>query len=925
MKIDDHNHQLNNITIREEEIYSSEDQIYDYLSIQGFNTRFGLDGKNFDIFIIKELMDNALDFIEQNAKEFVNGKFPFVDVIITENGEVIKIRFKNSNAGINNIFTDERINKIFNLEGYYSSKKYRHKITRGELGDAFKAILCIPYAIAINNNNDDKSNNNRYQNWKYPLEINVSNKSNNNRSIKIWIDNIDKIRRKEKVYVKKEYNNNNNKPILKEETNDNNNNNNNQFTEIAVYLPKIAVNYSNILDLLKKYAVLNTHIDFNFKLPSQQKSEFYLATQKLKTDWKNKESINFYSLSDWENLIFSFDKSNDNLNVYDNFIHTNIREGWTLTRDEDFKTLTYGNLKNDSKKIEETYQKLKDNKNINPIKEKSTSQKHLDVPFDMNKKTREEALKKRLKDVYKIEDNSFSCKRFDEYSSSTSSSNSNGVIFPYMLEIVIATSPILDEKLLILIESLNCSPSLHSDSLFSANERIFIWETKDKTKKWRGNSVAGILEDCGYSMENEKEHAKPNNLIIINLISPRIDYRSHSKSNIELKPFAPTIAQDIYNFCRSASPRNKNKNDGSGGNERTMIFHLRNLLIRRYYDVKNNPDLIKTDRWNQSTIFYRLRPILIEKGIPINRKSITGAIDRVCKNDLPKKCKRHEIGIITAARAQLYFNGKSHGVSIDEISNLIELGTDLVIIEKEGAVEVLGPFADKYGIALLYTRGFLTEYALELSEKSGSNIVILTDFDASGLLLASKLPGNIHRIGIDFQTLEDLDIDIESVQEKYEPKEGGHYDALKTIAKNNSIYPILEESLRYLRHYRIEIDSILAELNNNERFWDFILDKLVDIFPNRNYNRSIDVKESIMPEKLEEFITNITDLIAQIQEAERQKIMEELENTVGFIDNIVIKKEEIENRLRSVIEKDNHELKKILSEFEELNTKYFNK
>lgn len=91
-------------------------------------------------------------------------KFPFVDVIITENGKVIKIRFKNFDTGINNIFTEELINKIFNLEEYYGSKKYRHKINRGELGDAFKAILCIPYAIAINNNNDDKSNKNKYQN-----------------------------------------------------------------------------------------------------------------------------------------------------------------------------------------------------------------------------------------------------------------------------------------------------------------------------------------------------------------------------------------------------------------------------------------------------------------------------------------------------------------------------------------------------------------------------------------------------------------------------------------------------------------------------------------------------------------------------------------------------------------------------------------
>ena len=63
---------------------------------------------------------------------------------------------------------------------------------------------------------------------------------------------------------------------------------------------------------------------------------------------------------------------------------------------------------------------------------------------------------------------------------------------------------------------------------------------------------------------------------------------------------------------------------------------------------------------------------------------------------------------------------------------------------------------------------------------------------------------------------------------------------------------------------------------------------------------------------------------SQIQEAELQKIITELENTVGFIDNIENKKEEIENRLRSVIEKDNHGIKKILSECEELNTKYFN-
>lgn len=89
------------------ETFSSEDQVYDYLSIQNLNNRFGLDGKGFDTFIIKELMDNALDFIDQNAKEFVNGKEPFIDVDISQDieKEVTKIRFRNSNARINNLFS----------------------------------------------------------------------------------------------------------------------------------------------------------------------------------------------------------------------------------------------------------------------------------------------------------------------------------------------------------------------------------------------------------------------------------------------------------------------------------------------------------------------------------------------------------------------------------------------------------------------------------------------------------------------------------------------------------------------------------------------------------------------------------------------------------------------------------------------------
>ena len=58
--------------------------------------------------------------------------------------------------------------------------------------------------------------------------------------------------------------------------------------------------------------------------------------------------------------------------------------------------------------------------------------------------------------------------------------DNNGVQFPYKIEIVIAKSPILNQKRLTLIESLNFSPSLHTSSLFHANESIFKLKRKWK-------------------------------------------------------------------------------------------------------------------------------------------------------------------------------------------------------------------------------------------------------------------------------------------------------------------------------------------------------------------------------------------------------------------------------------------------------------
>ncbi len=58
----------------------------------------------------------------------------------------------------------------------------------------------------------------------------------------------------------------------------------------------------------------------------------------------------------------------------------------------------------------------------------------------------------------------------------------------------------------------------------------------------------------------------------------------------------------------------------------------------------------------------------------------------------------------------MYFDGTWTSVSFDAIDELAEKGTDIVFIEKEGVPEVLTEYADKYGISMVNTRGYLTEY-----------------------------------------------------------------------------------------------------------------------------------------------------------------------------------------------------------------------
>ena len=136
---------------------------------------------------------------------------------------------------------------------------------------------------------------------------------------------------------------------------------------------------------------------------------------------------------------------------------------------------------------------------------------------------------------------------------------------------------------------------------------------------------------------------------------------------------------------------------------------------------------------------------------------------------------------------------------------------------------------------------------------------------------------NAYRIGIDFKTLEDLGLDIEDVEEEYSP-ENKHLKPLEQQGggKLAGVYP--KEWIDYIATNRVEINSVTEELNDNQKFWNWIVDKLRVKFTNWNYTRAVDIPEYVMPKPLELLNENIEKIGTAIFKIQREKLSENLSN-----------------------------------------------
>jgi hypothetical protein len=377
--------------------------------------------------------------------------------------------------------------------------------------------------------------------------------------------------------------------------------------------------------------------------------------------------------------------------------------------------------------------------------------------------------------------------------------------------------------------------------------------------------------------------------------------------------------------------------------KRSKKSYVLEYLLNRKEEVQTNPNLLTTERVNLDDIWYDLRqnkfvPNKIEI-TPSTRASVKAYVIELC--DL-LETTRKDLGIIAQAYATVYFRGTLFDVAIDELDSLKNLGAYVVIIEKEGIVEALKPFADKYGVALVTSHGFLTENATKLSEligKVGGRVAILTDYDISGILIGLNVP-DVHRIGVDLKTLEyfGYNTDTESLEmfeEAYTPveshKKAVEEKAAKAEVLNTTYSDLLSiKNLAYLSSRRIEINAVKSVVGN-ERLWEFIMHSLNVIFEDTDYNRAINVfqiAKNVWPAEFLRLYNELAELKARVLEKKRNEYYFKLKGytipehigddghssthgeEIGFIE-VVKYESEITDDLEDELKK-NDELKPIL-------------
>lgn len=147
-----------------------------YITVKNIETDTSYRQEDWSLFVLKELMDNAYDWlnsyhpVKKSKVESINRNIG-IRIWMTSDSN-IHIAVRNSNVNNEPVFPE--LEKVFDYHIWYSTKRYQHNMTTGSLGDALKRCLGMGYAI--HTNDFDASETFEDKQWNEPIIIRCNQK-----------------------------------------------------------------------------------------------------------------------------------------------------------------------------------------------------------------------------------------------------------------------------------------------------------------------------------------------------------------------------------------------------------------------------------------------------------------------------------------------------------------------------------------------------------------------------------------------------------------------------------------------------------------------------------------------------------------------------------------------------------------------------
>lgn len=150
-------------------VNTSSKQSMGYVTVNGITQRTNIAQRDFPIFCLKELLDNAADFLDNNYRSYKDTRI--ITVNIKRENDLLRVAVRNSND--RNLIPFADLKAVFDYDRFYSTKRNQHRISRGALGDALKEILSMGYALV---NNMDREDSFIDKQWEEPLILRFNGK-----------------------------------------------------------------------------------------------------------------------------------------------------------------------------------------------------------------------------------------------------------------------------------------------------------------------------------------------------------------------------------------------------------------------------------------------------------------------------------------------------------------------------------------------------------------------------------------------------------------------------------------------------------------------------------------------------------------------------------------------------------------------------